>query len=224
MGWNTSSFLPALFLSGCILTPLCAQTEPRDTAHLWFLCGWEPRPPTTRRVIVDLSLQAEQFNRTPSPEDIRAVQAAGGHVLYQFRVALLRAELDTGAIRDLVDGPHAIADAAFTVPETSKYNAGVQIFYKRPITNRDEEGLRQLGLYDLFKMPIPVLQTVAPDSLIPRIAALPGVDFIRATAHRCMGDEQGTFLQRSPPAGRLRSNWRLKLSARGGRLLGNGEP
>ena len=173
MGWNTTSFLAALFLSGYILTPLCGQTEPRDTTDLWFLCGWGPRAPTTRRVIVDLSLQAGQLNRMPNRDDIRTVQAAGGRVLYQFRVALLRADLDTGAIRDLVDGPQAIAAAAFTVPGTSKYDASVQIFYKRPITAPDEAGLRQLGLYELFKMPIPVLQTVTPDSLIPRIAALP---------------------------------------------------
>jgi hypothetical protein len=188
---------------------LCAQTERRDTADLWFLCGWEPRPPTSRRVVVDLSLQAGHFNRTPNADDIRAVQAAGGHVLYRFRVALLRADLDTGAIRDLVDGPHAIADAAFAVPDTSKYNADVQIFYKRPITKGDEEALGQLGLYDRLKMPIPVLQTVTPDSLIPQIAALPGVDFIRARAWRCVEPLQDSPLFPRPPSpGSVRSNQR----------------
>ena len=199
MVWNTAPFLTGLLLTACILTPSYAQTGPRVTAELRFLCGWEPRPPATGRVIVDLSLQAGQFNRTPNPDDIRAVQAAGGYVLYQFRVALLRADLDTGAIRELVDGPHAIADAAFTVPDTSAYNADVQIFYKRPITNGDEESLRQLGLHDLLKMPIPVLQTVVPDSLIPRIAALPGVDFIRATSYGCVVQQQGVLQQMRMP-------------------------
>ena len=209
MGWNAASFVSALVLSGCIFSPLCAQTERRDTADLWFLCGWDPRSPSSRRVVVDLSLQAGQFNRTPNADDIRAVQAAGGHVLYQFPIALLRADLDTGAIRDLVDGPHAIADAAFTVPDTAKYNADVQIFYKRPITGADEEALRQLGLDDRLKMPIPVIQTVTPDSLIPRIAALPGVDFVRATAWGCMEPLQASpLLPRPASPGRVRSNQR----------------
>ncbi|TMI76529.1 MAG: hypothetical protein E6H05_03435 [Bacillati bacterium ANGP1] len=216
MDQNTSSFLLSAFLvSGCILAPLRAQTSPqtRDTADLAFVCEWQPRPPITRRVIVDLSLHAGQFNRTPNGEDVRAVQAAGGRVLYQFRVALLRAELDTGAVRALVTGPAAIADAAFTVPDPSNFDAGVQIFYKRPITDADEEALRQLGVYDSARMPIPVLQTASPDSLIPRIAALPGVQFVRATAYGgCVELQQrGVPGGSTPRPGRLRSNMRLKL-------------
>src|SRR2546427_3880468 len=188
MDQNTSSFLLSAFLvSGCILAPLRAQTSPqtRDTADLAFVCEWQPRSPITKRVIVDLSLHAGQFNRTPNADDSRAVEAAGGRVVYQFRVALLRAELDTGAVRALVNDSSGIADAAFTVPDSSKFDASVQIFYKHPITDHDEEALRHLGVYDVARMPIPVLQTAVPDSLIPRITALPGVDFVRATAWGC---------------------------------------
>jgi hypothetical protein len=188
--------------------------EPQDTPELLFLCGWESGPPATRRLIVDLALEVGQLNRAPNANDIRAVQAAGGQVLYQFRVALLRADLDTGAIRDLIDGPHAIATAAYTVPDTSKYYAYVQIFYKRPITDRDEDALGQLGLSERLKMPIPVIQTVTPDSLIPRIAALPGVDFIRATSIACAASQPDTpLLPRPHSQGGERSNRRPRLSA-----------
>jgi hypothetical protein len=161
--------------------------ERQDTPELLFLFGWTPGPPATRRLTVDLALETGQLNRTPNVDDIRAVRAVGGKVLYQFRVALLRADLDTGAIRDLIDGPHAIANAAYTVPDTSKYYAYVQIFYKRAITHRDEDALGRLGLSDRLKMPIPVILTATPDSLIPLIAALPGVDFIRAESIRALG-------------------------------------
>jgi hypothetical protein len=149
-------------------------------------------------VIVDLSLHAGQFNRTPTADDIRAVEAAGGRVVYQFRVALLRAELDTGAVRALVNDSSGIADAAFTVPDSSKFDASVQMFYKHPITDHDEEALRHLGVYEVARMPIPVLQTAVPDSLIPRIAALPGVDFVRATAWGCAQLKGGTRMRRAP--------------------------
>jgi hypothetical protein len=71
------------------------------------------------------------------------------------------------------------------VPDPSKFDAGVQIFYRRAITDPDKEALRQLGVPDLAQMPIPVIQTAVPDSLIPRISALPGVQFVRATAWGC---------------------------------------
>ncbi len=201
MAWNPCSpLLPVWLLSGCIVAALRLQTsQQRDTVHLDFVCEWQPRPPITKRVIVDLSLHAGQFNRTPNADDIRAVEAAGGRVLYQFRVALLRAELDTAAVRALVADSPGIADAAFTVPDSSKFDASVQIFYKRPVTDHDEEALRHLGAYDVARMPIPVLQTAVPDSLIPRIAALPGVDFIRATAWGCAQPTNETRDRRTPP-------------------------
>ncbi|HEX2610400.1 MAG TPA: hypothetical protein VHK68_05265 [Gemmatimonadales bacterium] len=216
MRWSATSFIAGFLLCAGSFTPLHAQFERQDTPGLLFLCGWVPGPPATRRLIVDLALDAGHFNRTPNADDIRAVQAAGGHVLYQFRVAVLRAELDTGAIRDLIDGPHAIANAAYTVPDTSKYDAYAQIFYKRPITNRDEDALGQLGLSDRLKMPSPVIETVTPDSLIPRIAALPGVDFIRARSIACVEAQPSTPLVPRPHSPRgARSNRRLRLA--GGR-------
>jgi hypothetical protein len=218
--WSTTSFLPGFLLCGCIVTPLHAQMVREDTPELLFLCGWESGPPATRRLIVDLALDAGHLNRMPNADDIRAVQAAGGHVLYQFRIAVLRAELDTGAIRDLIDGPHAIANAAYAVPDTSKYYAYVQIFYKRPITDRDEDALGQLGLSDRLKMPIPVILAVTPDSLIPRIATLPGVDFIRARSIACLASQPSTPLVPRPHSrGGARSNLRLRLSAGQGREM-----
>ena len=191
--------LPVCLLGGLVLAPLRAQAlQQRDTADLAFVCEWQPRPPINKRVMVDLSLHAGQFNRTPNADDVRAVEAAGGRVLHRFRVALVRAELDTGAVRALVSDSPGIADAAFTVPDSSKFDASVQIFYKSPITDHDEETLRQLGVYDVTRMPIPVLLTAVPDSLIPRIAALPGVDFVRATAWGCAQLKSGTRIRRTP--------------------------
>ena len=200
MAWHPCSpFLPVCLLGGCIPAPPRAQASPqRDTADLAFVCEWQPRPPITKRVIADLSLHAGQFNRTPNADDIRAVEAAGGRVVYQFRVALLRAELDTGAVHAVVNDSSGIADAAFTVPDSSKFDASVQIFYKHPITDHDEEALRHLGVYDVARMPIPVLQTAVPDSLIPRVAALPGVDFVRATAWGCAQPMNETRKRRTP--------------------------
>jgi hypothetical protein len=179
-------------------TPLLAQAAPvvKFWAELGLVCEWEPRPPITKRVIVDLSLRASNYGRMPNAEDVRAVQAAGGRVLYQFRVALLRAELDTGAVRSLVKGPAAIANAAFTVPDTTKFDATVQIFYDRAITDADMEALRALGVAEIDQAPNPVLEASVPDSLIPLIAALPRVQYVRATGWGCAAPARGERMRR----------------------------
>ena len=91
--------LAGFLLCGCLFASLHAQMEREDTPELLFLCGWASGPPATRRLIVDLALEAGQLNRAPNANDIRAVQAAGGQVLYQFRVALLRADLSECSAR-----------------------------------------------------------------------------------------------------------------------------
>ena len=194
---NRSSLLVSLFTVACIGTPLLAQAAPVVPfwAELGFVCEWDPHPPTTKRVIVDLSLHASNSGRTPNAEDVRAVQAAGGRVLYQFRVGLLRAELDTGAVRALVKGSAAIANAAFTVPDTTKFDANVQIFYERAITDADKDALRALGVVEVDQAPTPVLEASVPDSLILRIAALHGVEFVRATGWGCAAPGGGEIIR-----------------------------
>ncbi len=184
-----SSGLTALLLGGWFARPLQSQARSpsSDTANRpEFICDWTPGPPVARRLVVDLLLESGQFNRTPSLDDVRAVQAAGGRVLHTFHVAVLRAELDTAAVRFLVAGPSSIADAAYSVADTLSLGVRLQIFYKRAITNADESALRELGASDFYREPSPpVLAAFAPDSIIPRLQRLPGVAFVRAYAVVC---------------------------------------
>lgn len=193
MSPNLSSYcVLALLLCGWVPGPLRGQAPSRapDTTvdAMAFVCDWHPRPPLPKRVVVDLLLESGNFNRTPNAEDIRAVRAVGGRVLYQFRVALLRAELDTGALRALSTGPAAIVDAAYIVTDASRFDADLQVFYTRPITDADEAAMRHLGASNLWRNPTSyphVLQIRAADSLIARITEVPGVQFVRALAVAC---------------------------------------
>jgi len=193
MGRNTCPcLLLAVFLGASTLDPLRGQAPsqaPDTTADaMAFVCDWHPRPPLPKRVVVDLLLESGNFNRTPNVEDLHAVRAVGGRVLYQFRVALLRAELDTGALRALSTGPAAIVDAAYIVPDLSRFDADLQVFYTRPITDADEATMRDLGASILWRNSASyphVLEVRAADSLVPRIGVLPGVEFVRANAVAC---------------------------------------
>ena len=188
------SFLVAGIASS---TPAQAVPQARDSALWGFICGWEPQAPQTRRIIVDLLLHAGNSGRTPNADDLRAVQTAGGRVLYRFRVALLRAEMDTGAVRALVAGPTAIANAAWAVHDTSRIDADVQIFYRRAITEGDKADLRRLGVDSIGESPDHrVIESLIPDSMIPRVVALPSVEFVRATGWGCGAPSSGERIRR----------------------------
>lgn len=85
-----------LFLCA-IATSTYAQAAPDA-----ILC-WSSRILGSRqRIIVDLRLKSDSGNRQPSSEDVGAIAALGGTVLYRFNVAVLRASLDTAALRQLL--------------------------------------------------------------------------------------------------------------------------
>ena len=153
-----------------------------------YICQWIPHAPATARVIVDLRLESGNGNRLPDARDIRAIENAGGRVLHRFNLALVRADLDTGAVRDLIEGPARIATYARGVPDTAGLDVDAQVFYTRPVTDADERALREHGAQRVGRAPRPVLYAVIPDSLVPRVATLPGVDFVRAVAIGCEAD------------------------------------
>jgi hypothetical protein len=150
-------------------------------------CGWMPRGgPRVARAVVDLRLRSAHANRTPSADDVRAVERVGGRVLHRFNVALLRAELDTAGIRALVEEPNGIAEMASSVSDSLDLTAEVQVFYTRPITPQDRQAVERLGARRLGR-PIPrrVLYAEVPDSAIHALSLQPGVDFVRARAIVC---------------------------------------
>jgi hypothetical protein len=134
---------------------------------------------------VDLRLRSGNKNRVPTAEDVRAVEAAGGRVVHRFHVAVLRAVLDTAAVRGLMRGSDAIADQANAVVDPADFRVATQVFYTRALTAADEHALASVGGERIGRAPIPVLYAVLPDSAIPRAARLPGVAFVRAVAVGC---------------------------------------
>ena len=64
------------------------------------------------------------------------------------------------------------------------------------ITDTDKEALRALGVLEVDQAPNPVLEASVPDSLIPVIAALPGVQFVRATGWGCAAPARGERMRR----------------------------
>jgi hypothetical protein len=94
--------------------------------------------------------------------------------------------LDTSAVRRLVRGRGAVAYYAAAVADSTDLRIETRVFYARPVTAADERTLVTLGGEQVGASPIPMLLAVLPDSVIPRVARLPGVDFLRAGGVDCM--------------------------------------
>jgi hypothetical protein len=158
--------------------PLIAQNET-------FVCGVDAGKITSSIVVADLRLQSGNRNRLPSDIDVKRIEATGGTVLHRFNVALVRVRLDTGSLRQLVS-PSGIADYATLVDDPHRYDASLQIFFSRPITNADMEALRQMNV-KASRIPVrpEILYARAEDGIIPQIEKTSGVAFVRARAMGC---------------------------------------
>ena len=134
-----------------------------------FGCEGRRRPAmlsAPERVVVDLAL------KRPMEDAIGAVRAAGGQVRHRFSVALLRAELDTAAVRRLLQGPAKIASWAWAVPDTARRDLVVMIDLRASFRDAQARELRELGGWVVAEPGSHFVQAIVPDSMIPRLRAL----------------------------------------------------
>jgi len=155
----------------------------------YYMCGGNfSHVATSGRVVVDLRLRSTNENRIPTNEDVSAVTALGGTILHRFNVAVIRVEIDAGALPRIVSDK-GIADYALNVPDPRAYDVPVQIFFARGITEDDRAALRRVGVSEMGQVPTrPILYATAPDQALPEIQRMPGVDFARARALACESD------------------------------------
>jgi hypothetical protein len=171
-----------------------AQGEPGSAAvdsgatRLSFDCAWHPRAPTTERVLVDLVLTRREADprHLPTAEEVEAVRHAGGTVRHHFHVPMVRAELDTAAVRKLITGPGAVATFARTAPDPRTFEVVAQIRYDRAVRVSDLRAIERLGGQEQWYVPRPHIIAVAlPDSVVPRVGRLPGVRSIEPYSVGC---------------------------------------
>lgn len=173
-------------LASCTHAVSTSHRDPTEREPLQYWCGWSPRPPQRERLLVDLRLRSGHENRRPTAADVHAVERRGGQVRHQFQVAMLRAVLDTAAVRNLIEGPDGIAEHATAVVDPTRYDVRAQVFFNRPITTEDEQALRLAGGRLLVRAPSQALDVVLPDSAIPHVAQLPSVRIVRAVGYGCV--------------------------------------
>jgi hypothetical protein len=169
------------------------------------LCIWEPHLPPPGRMLLDLHFRrksdGEMVASEPTsrvlPSEISAVQAVGGRVEYIFNVPILRVEIDRDQIPRFVRSPNGVVTYASTPADPRITELGVRLFFSRPARVSDAKVIEHLG-GRVWAKPDPVndgrpmIDACVPDKGIPRVRALPGLDFLRpGGVERC--SEYSTF-------------------------------
>jgi hypothetical protein len=198
-------FLP---LDSVRLEPWIASGDSVPT-RLSFDCAWHPRPPATERVLVDLVLNRREPDRhhVPTPEELEAVRSAGGTVRHRFHVPMIRADLDTAAVRHLISGPRAVATFARTVPDSRVFQLEAQIRFDRTVRTSDVRAIERLGGRELWYVPRPhIIAVTVPDSTIPQVRGLSGVRSIEPFTVGCSVSDVGLPFEELPPPPALMSD------------------
>jgi hypothetical protein len=155
---------------------------------------WMDRTLSSRQpLVVDLILRADHLGRLPGSADSTAVYRHNGRITHAFRVGVLRAVVDTGALRALLAPRTGIADMAFVVTDTSRRDVNVQVHFRHALRTEDSVAIAAAGgNVFMFRPGHRPANAHVPDSLIPRLAALPGVTHVRAWPIQCVTVGTGT--------------------------------
>jgi hypothetical protein len=151
-----------------------------------FVCDWTPSRPAAERIIADIRLRSADGNRIPTEEDLQALRGAGARILHVFNVAMVRVEIDTGQVPVLIRGRDPIAEWAASVPDPTRHEVELQVFFARPPQEEDIRAIEALGVEVRGGIGMRgVLYVVAPDAAVPQLARLPRVTNVRAQAMIC---------------------------------------
>ena len=170
-----------------VAAPSRASAQPpATTERLAMYCALDRSLGPSRELVVDLRLRTGRTGRPPNGADSAAVRRAGGRPLYAFHVAVLRAAVDTTALRALLASRGGIADVAYTVPDTSRRDVWLQLEFAQPPAVLDTTALARLGGTNIGWMPDRrFVSLLLPDSLVPRLATTVGPAIVRAQPMFC---------------------------------------
>jgi hypothetical protein len=182
-------------LSALVFLSACGSLfEPRPTERdpVWLASetctSWSPHAPRHDRIVVDLTVFGPDYLETmPGPTEAQreAVRREGGSVLHSFHVRIIRAELDTAAIRRLIFGPNRIANMATAVRDPDDRRVDIQIEFSRRVTDQHLQTLRFAHFaIERVDEPFHVVARV-DDAWLPLLKGMPDVRFVRAQEIIC---------------------------------------
>jgi hypothetical protein len=188
--------LLALAVQGCVQTPIesnsplgshersaAAPISPPGRATYIFACDtWTPEVPMANAALYDVFFGVTDPldpGEEPSEEDRKAIDAAGGTILYEFNVPMIRARLKTSVVQQLE------ANFVRSVANPRAYMVDALIGMPVPLLDEDRLFLEALGAEILHEIGTLGISAIVPDEAVPLIRAHAGVRYVEQNGFVC---------------------------------------
>lgn len=173
------------------------QTSPvtsGDTGVYLYSCGqWMREPPQLGRRLLDIKTHSHDTVTDASTLAAR-VRAAGGRVLHIYSVPRVRAEID-------VAQAIALTGEVATVPDSARLDVPMWVSLRAPLPAEDSARLAASGAsFRAVRFgPGWLLGGTIPDSVIPRLGALPEAWDVRPMPGVCRTSSHRAVPSVAPP-------------------------
>ena len=148
-------------------------------------CRVPPGEPPAGSRIYDLKLHRRLEGPDPRDQLTPLVERIGGRVIHRFNVHALRVSLAAKQAGFLLRADSSNVAMAIEVLNPESYDIPVYIHYPGLPAPEDFDRLEPYTVRRLSRRARPFVQTIVPDSNVPRIEQLPGVAKVRVQLGGC---------------------------------------
>lgn len=143
--------------------------------------------PSSDRLIVDVYFNGAADGPATAEQE-NAIHEHRGEVIYKFDAPVIRADLATSEIPDLIGGPGGLANSARTVPSLDRKDLGIIVMYTRPVQETDLKRIAELGgrVTHIYTV-IPGLSAGIPDQSLSALRSETHVSLIELNGVMCLG-------------------------------------
>jgi hypothetical protein len=155
-----------------------------------FVCGrWSPHDPGAGVALLDFLTLGEAPGGGPTDAAVGAITGAGGQIIYEFHVPMVRALVDLPRVPSLLGGlynPSTVLAAARTVNDQYRFDASLIVMLTHPVSEEDIRSVQALGatVTNIFRGFAGYAVTI-PDAAIPALRALARVKRLELNGYGC---------------------------------------
>ena len=149
-------------------------------------CGWLSGGGKPERMVMDLVLIQQRDYFGISAETRSALTSAGGVIVFAFSTNIVRVELDTVNLPEVVGGKESsLALTATTVTNFENFEAMLLVEFERPIVESDLRAVAALGVEAYPDPNGTSLMAYAQNRVLPQLRGLEGIKRIEARQMVC---------------------------------------
>lgn len=170
--------LLATVMVGCGRASSPTRPPAPDPGNALFACGsWSPQEPTVGVAVFDLHV--------PGADPRQAIRDAGGVILHEYGVPLLRVRLRVDAVRDLYGVRYLWSARQVSEDQPPQFDGIVGT--STPLSAADRDFLESVGVIVLQEYPggVRFIRALIPDAAVPALRQYPGVSSVEVNSLAC---------------------------------------